>query len=46
VSGDTPTVYGCEQARKEQFRVPARAAPAEREAFMTILADGHTEHLA
>ena len=46
VSGDAPTDYGCDQAKKEQFRVPAAAAPAERQAFMTILAYGHTEHLA
>ena len=45
LSGDA-TDYGCEQAKKEQFRVPASAAPAERQAFMTILAYGHTEHLA
>jgi hypothetical protein len=46
VSGDAPTEYGCDQAKKEQFRVPAAAAPAERQAFMTILAYGHTEHIA
>ena len=46
VSGDSPTAYGCDQARKEQFRVSAGAAPAPRRAFMTILAYGHTEHIA
>lgn len=46
VSGDAPTEYGCDQAKKEQFRVPAGAAPTPHQAFMTILAYGHTEHLA
>ena len=46
VSGNAPSDYGCDEAKKEQFRVEASAAPAERQAFMTILAYGHTEHLA
>jgi len=46
VSGDAPSDYGCNEAKKEQFRVSASAAAAERQAFMTILAYGHTEHLA
>ena len=45
-SGDAPSDYGCDEARKEQFRAQANAAPGMRQAFMTILAYGHTEHIA
>jgi len=45
-SGDEPPDYGCEDARKEQFQAQASAEGGARQAFMTILAYGHTEHLA
>jgi len=44
-SGDAPPDYGCDEAKKEQFRAEA-AAPAARPAFLTVLAYGHTETLA
>lgn len=40
-SGDMAFRYDCEQVRKEQFQVQA-----PRQAFMTILAYGHTEQIA
>ena len=47
VSGDTPPTYNCDEAKKEQFRAQASAdAGAARQAFMTILAYGHTEQIA
>jgi hypothetical protein len=45
-SGDGKPDYGCEQVRKEQFRALADADPAARQAFMTVLAYGHTEYVA
>jgi hypothetical protein len=45
-SGETPPAYGCAEARKEQFQAQASAGPAARQAFMTVLAYGHTENLA
>lgn len=44
--GDVPPAYGCDDAKKEQFRARASAGQAARQAFMTILAYGHTEHIA
>jgi len=44
-SGDAPPDYGCEEARKEQFKAEASAG-AERQAFMTVLAYGHLESIA
>jgi hypothetical protein len=46
IAGDSAPNYGCEQAKKEQFRAQANAAPAARRAFMTVLAYGHTENIA
>lgn len=47
VSGDTPPTYNCDEAKKEQFRAQASAdTGAARQAFMTILAYGHTEQIA
>ena len=46
ISGESPPGYGCNDARKEQFRAAASTAPAPRQAFMTILAYGHTERIA
>jgi hypothetical protein len=45
-SGDAAPTYDCDQARKEQFRAQASADPGARQAFMTILAYGHTEEIA
>ncbi|MCL6698229.1 hypothetical protein LZ496_05460 [Sphingomonas sp. NSE70-1] len=46
VSGDTPPTYNCDAAKKEQFRAQASAdAGAARQAFLTILAYGHTEEI-
>lgn len=45
-SGDRRPDYDCEEARKERFRAQASADPKARQAFMTILAYGHTEQLA
>jgi hypothetical protein len=45
-SGDILPAYDCEEARKEQFSAQAIAGPAARQAFMTILAYGHTEQIA
>ena len=45
-SGDNPPEYDCDEAKKEQFRVPASAAPGARQAFMTVLAYGHLEQMS
>jgi hypothetical protein len=46
-TGDMAFRYDCEQARKEQFRVLASAANGgAHQAFMTVLAYGHSEHIA
>lgn len=45
-SGEVPPEYGCAEAKKEQFRVEASADGSSRQAFMTVLAYGHTEHIA
>ena len=45
-TGDMAFKYDCEQARSEQFRVQASAATGAHQAFMTVLAYGHSEHLA
>ena len=42
-TGEATPDYDCEDARKEQFRATASAAPVARQAFMTVLAYGHTE---
>ena len=42
-SGDAPPDYGCEEVKKEQFRAEATAA---RQAFLTVLAYGHSESVA
>lgn len=47
ISGDMIPAYGCDEARTEQFRVPASApSAAPRQAFMTILVYGHQEQIA
>ena len=47
VSGDAPPTYNCDAAKKEQFRAQASAdTGAARQAFMTVLAYGHTEEIA
>ena len=45
-SGDTPPGYGCNGARKERFKAPPAAGAAARQAFMTVVAYGHTENIA
>lgn len=45
-SGEAPPDYDCDKARKEQFRAQASADAGARQAFMTILAYGHTEEIA
>ena len=45
-SGDAPPDYGCEEAKREQFKAEASAGPASRQAFMTVLAYGHLEQIA
>jgi hypothetical protein len=45
-SGDVPPEYGCEEAKKEQFTAKAGPGGTARQAFMTVLAYGHTEHIA
>ena len=45
-TGEVAFEYNCDAARKEQFRAPASAGPGTRQAFMTILAYGHTEQIA
>ncbi len=44
-SGDAPPTYNCNEARKEQFRAQMSADAGARQAFMTILAYGHTEEI-
>lgn len=43
-AGEVPPDYGCAEAKKEQFRVEAEGGA--RQAFMTVLAYGHTESIA
>ena len=45
-AGDAKPDHDCDKARKEQFRAPASPAPAARQAFMNVLAYGHTERVA
>ena len=44
--GDAPPAYDCDEVRKERFSAEASASPAARQAFLTVLAYGHTEHIA
>ena len=45
-TGDMQFHYDCDEARKEQFKAEASAEVGARQAFMTVLAYGHTEHIA
>lgn len=45
-SGEAPSDYDCDEVKKEQFKVQASADPGARQAFMTVLAYGHTEQIA
>ena len=45
-AGQVPPDYGCEQARKEQFKAAGGAAGSSRQAFLTVLAYGHSESIA
>lgn len=38
--------YDCDEARKEQFRARSNVDAGARQAFMTVLAYSHTEHIA
>lgn len=44
-TGEMEFQYNCDEARKEQFKALAFGAPA-RQAFLTVLAYGHSEHIA
>lgn len=47
-AGDAAPAYDCDEAKKEVFRAQASAegSAAARQAFMTILAYGHSEQIA
>ena len=45
-AGEAAPTYGCEAARKEQFRARMSADTTARQAFMTVLAYGHSEQIA
>lgn len=45
-SGEARPDYGCDEAKKEKFSAGGDAAAAARQAFMTVLAYGHTEQIA
>jgi len=45
-AGDAAPAYDCDEAKKEQFRAQASAEPGSRQAFLTILAYGHSEQIA
>ena len=45
-SGDAPPDYDCDEVKNEQFRAEAGTDGTARQAFMTVLAYGHTESIA
>lgn len=45
-SGEARPDYGCEEAKREKFSAGGNADAAARQAFMTVLAYGHTEQIA
>ena len=45
-AGEAAPDYGCAEAKKEQFKAEANPGPGARQAFMTVLAYGHTESIA
>jgi hypothetical protein len=45
-TGELTFQYNCEAARKEQFRAQDNLTTAPRQAFMTVLAYGHSEQIA
>ena len=45
-TGDAPPAYDCDEARKEQFRSQVSEDSSARQAFMTVLAYGHSEQIA
>jgi hypothetical protein len=45
-SGEARPDYGCAEAKKEKFSAGGDAGAAARQAFMTVLAYGHTEEIA
>lgn len=45
-SGDMKPTYGCKEASAEKFQAGVRTGePASRQAYMTILVYGHSEHV-
>ena len=45
--GDVPSDYGCREAKAERFEARASSGrDGTRQAFMTVLVYGHTEHIA
>ena len=45
--GEVASDYGCKEAKAERFQARAsEAAEPTRQAFMTVLVYGHTEHIA
>lgn len=45
-TGQMEFSYDCDAARKEEFRARASAGEDKRQAFLTVLAYGHNEHIA
>lgn len=45
-SGESPSDYDCDEVKKEQFKAQASAETGARQAFLTVLAYGHTEQIA
>jgi len=45
-TGNLALAYDCDAARKEKFRAPESADTGARQAFMTVLAYGHSEQIA
>ena len=45
-TGEMALQYDCDEARKEKFRAPASADSGARQAFLTVLAYGHSEQIA
>lgn len=45
-AGEVRSAYGCDDAKKEQFKAEAAAEGSSRQAFLTVLSYGHTEQIA
>ena len=44
-AGESPSDYDCDEVKKEQFKAQASETPGARQAFMTVLAYGHSEQI-